>query len=42
MGHLSEAVVLAIGLVPQFFSMWHILGLEYSSWLLYSYVDSLG
>lgn len=41
-GRLSGAVVLAIGLVPQFVSMWHILGLECSSWLLYLYVGSLG
>lgn len=36
------ALVLAIGLVPQFFSMWHLLGLECSSWLFYSHVESLG
>lgn len=41
-GRLSGAMVLAIGLVPQFVSMWHILGLECSSWLLYLYVGSLG
>lgn len=36
------ALVLAIGLVPQFFSMRHMLGLECSSWLFYSHVESLG
>lgn len=35
-------LVLALGWVPQFFSMWHVLGQEGSSWLLYSHGGSLG
>lgn len=29
-GHVSGALVLALGWVPQFFSMWHVLGQEAS------------
>ena len=35
-GHLAGAVVLAVGWVPQFFSVWRALRWECSSWCLHS------